>query len=375
MLRKSRKYADVRLEAAQAAEKSLTAESKTDERAAIARAIYESAAALGQDKLATAAHAQWQKLDAQLDEEYLEAPPAVTIKPFAGRSEAEDDRVVLMEFFTGAQCPPCVAADLAFDALLETYRPAELIGLQYHLHVPGPDPLANPDSIARSQYYELRGTPWAYFNGKALPGGGGPRAIAQAKYDAYAKTINDDLAGIREATIDLKVARAGSTLRIDVSAAAKPATKKIAANRVSRAAAGGDDGAADTKDDSSEASDKEKDDSLKPQLKLRLVLAQEVVRYAGGNKLRFHHHVVRGMPGGAEGKNLVDGRCAAQMTVDLDGIRAGLDRYLAEFAAEQEFPEPLPQLELSNLSVVALVQDDADKRVLDAALVPVAEPK
>ena len=36
-------------------------------------------------------------------------------------SKARTDRVVLAELFTGAGCPPCVGADLAFEAALERY--------------------------------------------------------------------------------------------------------------------------------------------------------------------------------------------------------------------------------------------------------------
>ena len=45
---------------------------------------------------------------------------------------AKNDRAVLVELFTGSQCPPCVAADLAFDTLAKTYKPADAILLEYH---------------------------------------------------------------------------------------------------------------------------------------------------------------------------------------------------------------------------------------------------
>jgi len=34
------------------------------------------------------------------------------------------------------QCPPCVAADLAFEGLGKTYKTSEVVLLQYHLHIP-----------------------------------------------------------------------------------------------------------------------------------------------------------------------------------------------------------------------------------------------
>src|SRR5262249_30641165 len=98
----------------------------------------------------------------------------LTIKPtpFTGR-QGKSDRVVLVELSTGAECPPCVAADLAFDALGKTFKPSDVVRLQYHQHVPGPDPLTNPDSEKRFEFYRLRATPSLLLNGKqAAPGGG-----------------------------------------------------------------------------------------------------------------------------------------------------------------------------------------------------------
>src|SRR5207302_5612983 len=132
----------------------------------------------GKTEQAKAVATEVAKLEEILDAEYLKAVPPFKPTAYAGRKDKEANKVAVMELFTGAQCPPCVAADVGFDALLKAFRPAELIGLQYHLHIPGPDPLTNADSIARQQYYgeEVRGTPSTFFNGKSESGGGGPMA-------------------------------------------------------------------------------------------------------------------------------------------------------------------------------------------------------
>src|SRR5207247_2297195 len=59
--------------------------------------------------------------------------------------------------------------------------------LQYHLHVPGPDVLTNPDSEARQEYYGkvIRGTPTILFNGKAGASGGGGPDEAKGKFLDY----------------------------------------------------------------------------------------------------------------------------------------------------------------------------------------------
>ena len=103
-----------------------------------------SARLAGKDDVAAAAESRAKEIDAKLDAEYHEKVPPFKPATFAGRKNAKGDRAVVMEIFTGAQCPPCVAADVGFDALLTTYKPTEFIGLQYHLHIPGPDPLDQP---------------------------------------------------------------------------------------------------------------------------------------------------------------------------------------------------------------------------------------
>jgi hypothetical protein len=228
-----------------------------------------------------------------------------------------------------------------------------VISLQYHLHIPGPDPLTNADSVERSKYYgdDLTGTPTTIFNGKALAGGGGPMGRAKTKYDEYRELIDTMLEARKKADIDLKAERKGDVVTIN-------ATAKVAD------AAKGDD-AAKPKDENHEKS---------PSLKLRFVLVEESIRYVGGNRLRFHHHVVRALPGGAEGKELKDGEGKAEATVNLAELRQGLETYLSDYAKDKApFPNPLPPIKFENLSVVAFVQDDSDHSVLHAVVVPLGD--
>ena len=79
---------------------------------------------------------------------------------FKGR-KGESKRVALVELFTGAYCPPCVAADIAFDAAMETYKPQDVILLQYHTHIPAPDRLTNADTEdARDKYCDVSRFAW-----------------------------------------------------------------------------------------------------------------------------------------------------------------------------------------------------------------------
>src|SRR5262249_30169554 len=101
--------------------------------------------------LATALEKGGKAEEAKAVKAKAEAIPPVTPTPFAGR-KGKSQRVVLVELFTGAQCPPCVAADLAFDGLQKTYKPTEVVLLQYHLHIPRPDPLTNADTEERAAF-------------------------------------------------------------------------------------------------------------------------------------------------------------------------------------------------------------------------------
>ena len=138
-------------------------------------------------------HARWSRLEAKLDAEYLKSVPPFKPTTFAGRKDTSANRVVMMELFTGAQCPPCVAADVAFDALLKAYKPTDLVLVQYHMHIPGSDPMTNPDTIARWDYYRkhyaenIRGVPSSLFNGKPAGGGGGGMSSAEGKFQQYTR--------------------------------------------------------------------------------------------------------------------------------------------------------------------------------------------
>ena len=106
-------------------------------------------------------------------------------------------------------------------------------------------------------------------------------------------------------------------------------------------------------------------DEAKP--KLRLVLIEESVRYPGGNKLRFHHNVVRAFPGGVDGKPLEGGEGVGRdhgQSLRASQEPGSLPRAIPHTVpAAAAFPNPLPPIDLDDLAVVALVQDDADHSI------------
>jgi hypothetical protein len=271
----------------------------------------------------------------RLDREYEKT--AIPFEPEKFTRKGKSDRAVLVEIFTGAQCPPCVAAQIAFDALGKTFSPRDVVLLQYHLHIPRPDPMTNLDTEARLKIYAdaIEGTPTMFINGAVTEGMGGPKIHAKDSYDKLRKLVEKDLDTEAEAKVALRVSRSGD--KIDVSASVSDLKKPGA------------------------------------KTKLHFVLVEETVRYVGTNGLRLHHHVVRALPGGADGVKLETKESSHKATVSVSELRKKLNAYLTAHAKKERFATPERPLNLEHLKVVALVQDDGSKKVLQAAQADVPE--
>lgn len=214
---KDPRYRPLDLRLARRAAEVVPPDATTEEHLWAARRLAEATKAAGPPELAADAEskvAEWRGLLAE--EGRLPAGPP---EPKGIRRGAGEDRVVLMELFTGAECSPCAPADRAFDILAGSLPHAELIAIQYHLHIPAPDPLANPDAEARAEYYGARGTPSTYFNGRPLAGGGvPPPGQDRKKYNQYRRVVESLLRGPKGASIALKAMREGDEVRIQATA-------------------------------------------------------------------------------------------------------------------------------------------------------------
>jgi hypothetical protein len=271
--------------------------------------------------------------DAYLDEVYGQSMPKWTGKRVEPREKQPDNRVVLCELFTGADCGPCVAADVAFSYLLKTYAPSEVVALEYHEHIPRPDALANSDTEQRFQFYfpEHGGTPTFAVAGKPVQAGG---FLHQS----------DEVYKMLRGQIGLMLQRKTS-VRIHLKAEPKDGAVAVSAE------AEGSFSATDP-------------------VRLRLVLAEEQVALRGGNGIREHEMVVRAMPGGTGGVELKDGKLRYEGKVDLKAIKRQLDDYLRAFEEAQKTTFSSKPLDLSRLHLVAFVQNDQTKEVYQAATIP-----
>lgn len=250
-------------------------------------------------------------------------------------------RVVLAELFTGAECNPCQAADHAFDLLSQYYPRTSLVILEHHLHIPGADPLTNPSSLARYEYYGGGfGTPTTFINGAERMTGGGPAVLKKNYYLQYKDVIDRSLKGSTVPSLEPKVRHDGDAVTVHVD------TLPL-----------GDD---------------------TEHLDLHVALVENSVEYLGGNTIGHHAFVVRHLTDGVSGVALKRPEVRIVIReIKLDKIEAGLNEYLDGF--EKSPPERYQgfggwtqrpvQLNRDNLAIVVWVQDRETKQVVQSAYV------
>jgi hypothetical protein len=331
-------YADLAVAQAKRAERLLTDDDDASTRLAVLESVTQALNKAGKPNEAKPYNSQITKLESRDFAEYVKTFPFKT-EPFGGR-KAKSDRAMLVEVFTGAECPPCVAVDLAFDGLLKTYKPTEVILLQYHLPIPQPDPLTNMDVIKRvEEYYAelFSGTPTIFIGGKLGAPGGGGSAAAEKKYEGFRKAIEEGLEKPSGVKLGLSIAK-------------------------------GEKGAFSAKATIADL------EAPGEKMMVRFALAEERIRYAGGNGLRYHHMVVRAMPGGTKGFPLTKKATDQTVTFNPDELRTALNKFLDDFAKDEgPFPRADRPLALKNLKLVAFIQNDATKEVLQAVQVDVED--
>jgi hypothetical protein len=237
-------------------------------------------------------------------------------------------KTVLAEIFTGSECPPCVAADLGFDGLIEAYPAPYLAVLEYHLPIPRPDPMINGASQVRQIYYGVNSTPMTFFDGESKLGGGGSRGMAEGKFKAYKTEIDGRLAAAPAVIIKAKTTRTGDLIKVEWVL-----------------------------------------DKAVPGAEINVVLAQNAEKFAGSNGIVFHKMVVREV---------------AVLPVEKKSVAFNLalsekaaDDYLTSFEKTNtrfqgfKFPDRHAKIARQGLRIVVFAQDKATKKVLNAAVVDV----
>jgi thiol-disulfide isomerase/thioredoxin len=276
-------------------------------------------------------------LDEMLDAEYRKRFPNPLHLDAYRANDKRSDRVVLAEVFTGSGCPPCVGADLAFDATMDRYTRKDLVVAMYHQHVPRPDPMSNTDTQARSKYYSVGGVPTYFIDGATVKFNGASRDGTKGVWEHIQSPIEKDLATPAEAKITLNATASGGSVKVTASV----------------------DGM------KSESKD----------LKVQVLLLEKEITYSGENGIRYHPMVVRAMGGAKDDGFPLDPAAPAsvEQAWDLDRISASLKTQLDEYEAKGhrgssfKFIEKKYQIDRGNLAVVVFVQDAKTKHILQAA--------
>jgi hypothetical protein len=335
-------------------------------------------------------HGSTEGLDEYLAQAYDKGLLSFVDPPVTSTPEDANKHVVLVELFTGSRCAPCVAADVGLEGIEKTYPKSQVITLRYHVHVPGHDPLTNDDSEARyHNYYKVAGTPSMFVDGHVLDGVAGYMPNAPQTYRGLRNVI-DEFRGSSstEETVDPAEGKQESSAESE-KAESKEDTKETATDDQEPAA---NDTAKKTNANVADKVEPKLTIDLKvsrqqdtiqvsatvngltpetPNVRLMLVLAESGIKYEAFNGIRHHDMVVRQLIGGDRGTGLKDGALTYQGTVNVEELRDRLHSYLTEFEENQGVEFTSMPLELSNLSVVAFVQNFESRKVLSSVIVPV----
>ncbi len=239
--------------------------------------------------------------------------------------EGWSGKAVLAELFTGSECPPCVAADLGFDGLIDSYDTKYLAILEYHLHIPRPDPMTNPASLDRAAYYGTRSTPSTFFDGENKLGGGGGRSRSEVKYDQYAAEINSRLYAEPVVQLKLDAVLKGNTVRVKCEA-----------------------------------------DKVLDNVDFNIALVQMEEKYAGVNGIIFHKLVVRDFLN-------VKAKLKNKAKFNIAKAEDAGEDHLADYEKEDsfQFKEKHFKINASELRVVFFIQDKETKEVFNAVVADV----
>jgi hypothetical protein len=320
-----------------------------------------------------------------LDRKYSELFPSPFVA--APREPGNGSHVALLELFTGSGCPPCVAADLAQDALLESYSRKEVVILEQDLHIPEPDPLANPETVARADAAEIVSTPSFVLDGRRLPSLGGTREESQTLYDKLTKFLDNELeipspvkltVEAQQSADGLVSAKAVVTVGgiEDVRAMLAAESKLMPSAAAQRTAAP----VAKPAPAAEAQPDAEMEVPAEPSLLVHFALVEDHVRYSGENGIRFHRMVVRSIMSPAGKTQVVSPGTSTTLHASFDpsAISAKWSTYLSAYELNNErygrikFLSKDTSMNPSHLAVAVWVQDASTRRVLQAAFVPLA---
>jgi hypothetical protein len=211
------------------------------------------------------------------------------------------------------------------------------------MHAPTSDPMSNHSAQARHKFYDAHGAPTIYLDGHHFDAGEGLATESEHVYKNLDAGIAKRLDIPAQARLQLNAKREGSMVKV------------------------------------SAMTDGIKSDS--PALRLQIALVENEVSYSGENGLRFHPMVVRNLArpeGSADYGFTVSGAQPTKIeyAFDIEKIVAENLKYYDDYIADMHkrlgenfrvtFKEKRYLIDRHNLSVVAFVQDEKTKDILQA---------
>ncbi len=241
-------------------------------------------------------------------------------------------RIILVELFTGAHCPPCAAADVAIDALAEYYTDQEVAVVQWHLPAAGPEPMISPVAKERAAKWGVRGTPTALIAGRKKIVGGGKADQAPSMLTKYQEVLRPLLSTEPVAKIEAsaKLVKDSIQLRARVT-----------------------EGASEN-------------------LRLHAILVETLLLYPGRNGILFHHRVARARMTPTQGAPT---DTPLKTDTSLAVVAMKLDAAVAALETREIFRVRPTQPNPDHLEVVLFLEDISSREVPQALTIRVEVEK
>jgi predicted Zn-dependent protease len=261
-------------------------------------------------------------------------------EPGQYKGRENKNNILLAEIFTGSECPPCVSADYALESLSKYFTRNEVAILEYHVNIPAPDAMTNPDTWKRYVYYGGNfGTPMVIVQGNSRIGGGGPKYMTKNRFNVYRYALEKYLNNKPDVQLNGTVKQVNDSVKIDL--------------RVNK-----------TK-------------TIENNTSINIALVEKSIQYPAGNGVTNHIFVVRSLIKGADGMPIktAKGNESVSTAFSLNGIEKSLSQYLDDPTKDPswrkgtqftEWKKRTDKLDRNNLAIVAWVQNSKTKAVLQS---------
>jgi tetratricopeptide (TPR) repeat protein len=249
-------------------------------------------------------------------------------------------KVLLAELFTGAECGPCQGADVAYDKLAEYFSRNSLAILEYHVNIPGPDPMTNPNTFSRYVYYGGNfGTPTAILEGKEIVTGGGPRYLAANRFNLYKYALSKYENQKPQVLMSGKAVKKENDIIFNINLKGK------------------------TND---------------PKDVIHIALVEKSVDYTGSNTIDKHRFVVRNLIDNVSGIPITSNKISRSFNLNKieDDLKSYLDDPTEQPSWRKAFGPPswkarTDRLNRDNLAIVAWIQNPDTKEIINSLFVEI----